>query len=816
MLSQRTINYAIPPDDHYWIWSDGYDAIEWADGRTLALWPEIHTVLAYLGAEKGIPPLGSVLLILAACRSDWELQRAFNHSNIRAVMGMAQNVALTAEIAEVLITGLDRVHLLPEDLRTSLSAKCLLVSALFEGGPHCLLRRDTELVLKDLSIFGLRYATDHKPEMTAKARFLRDMRALKTGLARHSAASLESLLRTGIENSNLREPELPQQPLEPGDPRDLIDRLIDAGGEGKAAAAVAKRTIAMINFPGRFGTPRDLPVGGISDITNRGTIDRLLPGELAWDDLVLAARLVHNEALYFRREIPPMDVAVSHTVLLDRGIRLWGAGRVLSLGVALGLRHHPALQEPGEIFEVVASTGDAFEYLDLTTPSGVLSSLETLVPSPSPEKFLTTWWDAAQITDDPSIPDVTFITAREHLEEDATRRLLGEVAGWIHARSGHFRVIALSRGGGMEMQAWSPAGNRIICRGELDLSEILRAPVTALSTAPQRTQPNPLHAILPVYAADRMPFLFPVVPQNSSFIADTSGDGVIGVTHDRRLMHWPKLGWGGEELHPHLEGRQHWIGRDDHDKIIVIASGEGAGGDVRVFRWDHNCLEEIKVVSSRHPFPRYATVSGNAVILAYTESVEALSLENGLRVAEIQIQSLPYPPLLHFDGTMICVEAAEPSTLSIHENWSYANTTWPQLFIPQQVSLEKRVLRVKIEKECLSFDPVKLIWSKSKAGVTRFMSFEESQLSPAPGVVLRRAQWGAEMEIWLDPRGLIHLRETNNVDSPPWSILLSSPAASVWRPEHMLCSHEARLRSPTCEFPSREAMKLLNSFLNSP
>lgn len=816
MLSHRTINYAIPPDDHFWKWSEGRDAIEWSDGRTLALWPEVHTVLGYLGAEKGIPPLGTILLVLAACRSDWPSQRAPNHAAIRSVMGISANEPIPAEVAAVLITGLDQIHQLPQDLRGSLAAKCHLMAALFEGGPHCLLRRDSEQVLRDLSIFGLYDAENQKPEMTAKARFLRDIRALKTGLARHNTASLESLLRTGLETATLIPPELPQQPLEPGDPRELIERLLQAGGEGGAAASVAKRAIAMINFPGRFGAPRDLPVGGISDIANRGTIDRLLPGELAWDDLVLAARLVHNEALYFRREIPPMDVAVSHTVLLDRGIRLWGSERIISLGIALGLRHHPAWRESNEIFEVAAATRDAFEFIDLTTPAGVFHALETLIPLPDPVKFLTTWWDSAKIIDDPLIPDLTFITACEHLEEEDVRFLLGEIAAWIHAKSGHFRVIALSRGGGMEMQVWSPAGNRVLCRGTLSLGDMMETPRIEPSAIEAPWEPDPLSLLLPVYANKRLPFLFAHVPQYNTYLLDDAGEGLVGVSQDRGLMLWPGPGCGAWELHCQIPGRQHWIGRDDNGDVIVIASGEAPGEVVRVFRWSKDRFEEIQVVSSRHAFPRFAAVSGNAAILAYSTNVEALSLTNGTRLAEMQLDALPANPRLLFDGKMIEVKVSENEPASVSQNWSYEDDTWPRQFQPTHFSLEKNVLRVKTVNDCLAFDPVKLTWSIVREGATRFTAFENTEFSPAPGVILKRGMWGDDREVWLDPRGILHLRKSDKSGFSPWSILLTTPAASVWNHTHQLFSHEKRLLPPGASSPSRAAMTELNHLLSSP
>jgi hypothetical protein len=814
----RVINYAIPPEGHFWSWSDGADAIEWADGRTLAMWPEIHSILHYLGRDSGIPPLGSVLLVLAACRDEWPRQRPLNHAVIRSLLEIPPNEAIHPEVAEVLITGLDRIHQLPKDLRDSLSSKCHLVSALFEGGPHCLLRQESELVLQALSNARLGDAGESKPKLTAKARFLRDIRALKVGLARHDAAGLESRLRTGLDDPRIQEPELPEPAVKPGDPRDLLDRLLASGGEGGAAAAVARRAIAMMNFPGRFGTPRDLPVGGIADITNRGSIDRLLPGELAWDDLVLAARLVHNEALYFRREIPPQDVALSHTVLLDRGLRLWGTGRVFSLGVALGLRHHPALNGPGETFEVVAATAEAFEYLDLSTPAGVRAALEILVPAPGPEAFLGSWWDAAQIVDDPSIPDLTFITAKEHLEEPATRGLLGEIAAWIQAKGGRCRVIALSREGALEAQAWSPGGNRVLFRGELDLDEILQTSPTAAapsaSPPPLRAKADPLQAILPIYALERLPFLFPLVPQASAFLeADDGSGGGIGVSVNHRLMRWPQAGWGGEELAAELPGRQHWIGRDDHGGVIVIASGASVGEAVRVFRWDAKRLEEIEIAASRHPFPRHAAVSGGAVLLAYSDRVEALSLAKGHRVAELPIKALPAVPTLLFDGESITVIDSGRKPAFGLEAWSLSDTSRPRLFVPDLVSLDEGILRVAVAEKYLTFDPVGLSWLEAKPELTSYIRFTDTSFSPAPGVTLQRATWSDGIEIWLDPRGLLHLRDPAHPEVPLWSILLATPAASIWHASWLLCAREPRLRLPSAEEPGNFSQVLLKDFL---
>src|SRR4051812_11257737 len=94
--------------------------------------------------------------------------------------------------------------------------------------------------------------------------------------------------------------------------------------------------MAAVRLPRRLGERDQLPIGGVADITNRGTLDRLLLSELAHDDLTLAVRVALNEALYLRREPPMREPPGTLAVLLDSGLRLLGIPRGVASAVALG------------------------------------------------------------------------------------------------------------------------------------------------------------------------------------------------------------------------------------------------------------------------------------------------------------------------------------------------------------------------------------------------------------------------------------------------------------------------------------------------
>ncbi|MDB6079604.1 MAG: hypothetical protein JWO82_3351 [Akkermansiaceae bacterium] len=791
-----TINYASPPPGCFWKWSAGYEAIEWQDGSTLALWPEVHTVLESFGTSTGLPRFGSLLLLMAACRDDWPATAGRLWTTFAATLGsdpaasqprgpdLAANGAIDS-----LFDLIDGVHRLPRELRSSMAAISHLASVVFEGGPYSILEKESDQILADLSLAGPACLAGTRPVLSAKAQLLRDCRALLTGLKRHQAQSLENLLRTGLEDTDLEASALFPALAETTEPGALLDTLAAAGGEAGAVAAVARQAIAMMNFPGHLSTPPDLPVGGIADITNRGTIDRLLPGELAWDDLVLAARLVHNEALYFRREIPPMNVAVSHTVLLSRELRLWGEGRILSLGIALGLRHHPALNGPGQSYECAAATVEDFEYLDLETRADVAAALQTLVPLDGPLQLLQSWWAAAQQLQDSALPEVSLILASENLRDAGLKALLGDLATWLHERGGQFRTIALGRGGELEIQAWSPAGNRGVFRGELELNRLLH-PSRPAPTLPK--SPDPLQEILPIYACEPLPVIFPyrAKPGSSIRIGNGKDPVYIGVSVEGHLMRWTENSGAGEVLCANLPGQQHWLGVEG-GQPIVIASAGGPGSVAQIFHWDGSQLLEIPTGPPSLFFPRYATVSGGVVIIAYIRRAEAISLATGQRVAELDYPLFFPGDRFSYDGHRITREEGSPPADESEEPHFGMNPddVFSAILRPDQVGLESEALIISCGGTSWEFRSGSCRWNKTiAAGVP----LQDSGIAAPGGGFMKRAVIG-NLEIWYDPLGLLHLREMLGRQLS-WTILLAEPTASIWRQDLGLCALNPALR----------------------
>ena len=233
-------SYFAPPARSYWRWTDDGRVATWKDELTIAFREELEYVLWRL-APRGLPPLGSVLLLLAACRDNWEdppNRRTLLHSHLGLLYGGGYSDLL----AEVL-TGLGKVYGIREQVRGS-ARKAALAAALFDDAPG---RHPDEKSLDLAERFrqGLtEEELEWKPE-SALDDLLHDLGCLRWGLARFDFEKLDLRLRTGLDEA----PEPP--PVEPPPPtsaRELIATLPGRSGAGRrgpaGAAAAGGRAVA--------------------------------------------------------------------------------------------------------------------------------------------------------------------------------------------------------------------------------------------------------------------------------------------------------------------------------------------------------------------------------------------------------------------------------------------------------------------------------------------------------------------------------------------------------------------------------------------
>ena len=459
--------YLTPRPDSFWRWGEEGKAVEWTDGTTIAFAAELADLFHRLPAA-GIPPLDAIVLVIAACRDSWRdgASRLDGLSNASEASGVAFST---------LLPKLDLVNALPKDLRGGRGLAVLLEVA-FESYPHSYFTPETVPVLVEtLRWSDVRSLTERRD--TYQSPFGPIVRRLAAALENVSETRVRLRLATGLDEV----PELPEDEHQDDTPptlRQLLAELVDDPDLG-GLARIARNLAAAVHLPRSLGDPDDQPLGGVSDLTNRGEFDKLLLSELAADDDVLAVRVAMNEALYLRREAPPASPPRRRLVLLDTGLRTWGQPRLMIAAAAAAMV--AADEDTTVTFRPFAAGA---RRVDLTTRDGLLDQLAALDTHAHPGGFLSGWAshheaddDAVLLTTRDTLADERFTAALE--TSDLQPLFLGVVD-----RSGRFELLART-----------DFGLRSIRTVQLDLDRLLTGPVPE-SPGGTDTTDQPLPAVL--------------------------------------------------------------------------------------------------------------------------------------------------------------------------------------------------------------------------------------------------------------------------------------------------------------------------------
>lgn len=525
-MDSSTRNYLAAATREPWRWEDDRSAVVWCVGETIAFREEILVVLTRL-KPLGLPPLGPILLVLAAARDNWSEAAAQS-----AFFPYPMTLGASAGRLPELKAGLDRIHALPKKLRTSLLAKAVLCEMIFEQSPIRASQALGESVLAELeagldeSLPSLKPPDDGSLSLAKLHRHY--VRVLLPGLEALSAEALELRAETSLET-------LPEPATEAADAIDWVKTLLAGLAEEQdelgGVATLARQLMASITLPRRPADPDELALGGVSDVSNRGPLDRLLLSELAHDDLTLAVRIATNEALYLRREAPPKDRPRQRLVLLDSGIRGWGVPRVVGTSIALAVA---ADDDPKTVTHLYRSQGRNITPVELSR-EGLIAHLSALEKDLHPGSALAALQQAADESEMES--EAVLVTTPEVWTDPEFQAHFAatELAGWI--------IALVHRDGAITLFGQGTLARILKKTISVDIETLLpRANKKSLPLLDPDT-PEDWPAIL----RQPLPLLVPhnVEPSRSWHVP---GVGVFCITHDRRLTLWTRTDQGPREL----------------------------------------------------------------------------------------------------------------------------------------------------------------------------------------------------------------------------------------------------------------------------
>lgn len=183
--------------------------------------------------------------------------------------------------------------------------------------------------------------------------------------------------------------------------------------------SLIKRIWSGLKIPMRHLSPGEQPIGGISDMTNKGEFHRMLLSEFAHDDEVFMNRVANNESLYIQREIPPEENIFERIILIDTSLKNWGTPKVLAFASAIAVVKHPKAHSECKVFAL----GEHTVPLALNKVEDVIDNLNFVSPvlevSKALEKFFTEQHTAKDL-------EVFFITHEDNIKNQNLQKVINE------------------------------------------------------------------------------------------------------------------------------------------------------------------------------------------------------------------------------------------------------------------------------------------------------------------------------------------------------------------------------------------------------
>ncbi len=349
--------------DYFWVWEDNAEVISISRGSTIAYREFLASVLESL-SEQGLPPFGALLLAIIATNQAPDKNKGpfFNSLEGKRNTPLQKVEAIILEtirhdqyndqgLRETLTEALSFLNMLsnlPPQYTTG-AKRIQLFQTLFASCHNMVSAEKSKALLLQASELLSNYRGNFIEYVSrlkdySYANFHKDFRCI--GLLGKKFTDPSSIIEHMANVPEVKEPILPGPPLtldaEPKKPlpEDLVRELIE-NPKTFHVGSLIKMIRSGLSIPMHHNLPSSQPLGGISDLTNKGDFDKLLIAEFANEDIILLSRLANNEALYLHRETPPHADDQERIILLDLSLRNWGTPKVLAFAILLAIAKHP-------------------------------------------------------------------------------------------------------------------------------------------------------------------------------------------------------------------------------------------------------------------------------------------------------------------------------------------------------------------------------------------------------------------------------------------------------------------------------------------
>ena len=418
-------NYLQPYQDHYWGYADEGRVIETPYGLTLAYTEQLLQEFIPHLAPQGLPRFGSLILAVVSTTTNGLNALDSIWASLPEQVQRLDEVAEGYRFAKLLTE-------VPHKVRQG-NLRIVLLQAIFQDSHNGVGLRKSGLIAEQvksktivdqLGELEARALTDYQ----SRAMVIADFKTL--ALAGRELKDVPAILQriAGLPPVTEVLQELqPEQASKPAE-SSFVERLINHRDTFHVGALVPN-LISGLQLSFHASLPSEQPLGGTADITNKGSFDKLLTSEFAFDDHVLLSRLANNEALYKHREVPPTDNDHPRVLLIDNTLKNWGTIRTLSLAAAIAIAEHPKNKQPCRFFLV----GKSYREVNLATVPEVIEALRRPDPTLDPGVGITElleWEDLRQA-------ELFFLGAESSATTSGMQQLQADsrvsIEHWIHS-----------------------------------------------------------------------------------------------------------------------------------------------------------------------------------------------------------------------------------------------------------------------------------------------------------------------------------------------------------------------------------------------
>lgn len=553
-MSDRIIppDYFVSPVQAVWAIDQTGEAIEWKDHQCTAIMLQhVQRLCVKLASQlKGLPPLTTIVYIVDALSRGWTKELASDRlSRLSRLPGSPSPSGLAQAQMAAWLSSLQK---LDREFRHGVTAHEAFLCEVFEKIPRLWLTCEPETGdaltwLENLvGEHGSLAPTRLPDESNASAGTLTLAVFEFLSMVAIDSESLRLRMRTGLD----RLPEVSAIDIVERFPlAELVKQLSSNNDELGSVARMAQSVSATLSLPRLPSDPDVLPIGGVSDVTNRGQPDRLLMSELALDCDLLIARIANGQALYLRREQPPQPEPKHRCLIVETGVRTWGQMRLYAAAFVLGSCIAQE-RKGGEKIDVVTVGGENSWREDFTSRDGIERFYQRLVADAHPAQAIMNL--ATDQSSDLNLDSQPILVLSEATDRDA---------GFRRATQDFPKPHLIAR---VERAGWV----ELLQRGSLGDTTLQRMELTQTARPPELKSEEP----------EGLPLFFEQSPCRLRFATYPNGicvqtyddgfqDGCWVLTRDRRalLLEDRKLGGieagsvpGGQVLASYTPNRNVW------------------------------------------------------------------------------------------------------------------------------------------------------------------------------------------------------------------------------------------------------------------